>query len=363
MAAQFQMSIMAREITAAIAACAQVVDSHSQIPILGATHISIAGGVASFTATNSDQTIIARAACEGQGIACIDTAKLSAKVQSLRPDSAVNFEGDSKTVTVVQGRTKWIAPLLNPDDFPFAQIAGQLEGDAIEMDAVTIASLAIARGSVLVGAPSNYAGVWLSDGHIVAVDGRQMRIMVGIDCLPCVLPPTTVDKVTALFKGGARVRVSENAAQFTSESLLLKTKIIDAKPSDWRGGMKKFEGTSVNACTVNADLFQQACKRAAAIQASGEKSGSFINMQVRFRADMIEIFTRNRDGEEGNDSVECIGVEDSDVGVNGGLLIDALGTLDGRLTVQYGTPRDAVIMRPEGTGTENVRVVFPRIFS
>ena len=357
----FTMSILAREITAAIAACAQIVDSHSQIPILRCTRIAIADGMASFTATNTDQSVVAKAACDGAGIICVDTAALSAKVQTLKPDAVISFVGDGKSVTITQGRTRWIIPLLNPDDFPFAQVASQLDGEPIEMDAATIASLAVARGAVLPGAPSNYAGVWIDGGHIVAVDGRQMRILKGIDGPSCVLPHVAIDKIVAMFKDdGARVRVSESAAQFTSATLLLKTKLMEAKPSDWRAGLTRFDSQSVNVCTVDAELFMQACKRAAAIQASGEKAGSFINMQVKFRDDRIDILTRNREGEEGNDAVECMGGANSDVGVNGGLLIAALDTLSGRIEVRYGVPRDAVIMR-DASGS--VRVVFPRIFS
>lgn len=355
----FTLKILAREITSAIAACAHVVDQSSKIPILKCTRISVEGGQASFLATNTDQTIVAKRACEGEGVACIDTQALSVKVSSLKPDDIVAMIGDGKFVTITQGRTKWKVPVLL-DDFPLS-VAEPVKGSPVTVDRRFIEKLVVAKGATQPAAMTNYAGVWLDKGHIIAVDGRQMRVISAADLPTCVIPPIVIDKAASLFKIDAEVTISETAIQFATEQLLFKAKLYDYKPSDWRAGIAKFDGMAKFAVGVEVEEFLATLRRAAAITASGEKGGVFINMQLRFQAGQIEVFTRNSSGEEGSDTMDCEIYEEAfaEVGINGGMLIAAADTLEGEIRLRYGGASDPIMLGDD----DDLRVIFPRMFS
>lgn len=358
----FNLLILSRDLSAALSACSQAIEANSKIPILKAVRIQIDGETASFMATNTEITIVAKRTCEGNGSACIDLAALSQKVSTLKQDDFVRIEGDEKSVTVSQKKSRWKLPVLF-DDWPI-QVTDPLAGDPISIGSNFVAALQIAKGSVQQGALTNYGGIWTQDGHVIAVDGRQMRFIdTGTDIGTAIFHPSIADRMKALFQNGADAILSETAAEFSSDDLRMKTRLMAYQMSDWRAGREKFEGMSKNECVVDRDELLGALKRASAIGASGERQGAFINMQVRFRTDKIEIFTRNIAGEEGSDEIAAACPVEADVGINGGLLIGAVDTLKGELRIRYGDASCPILLEPAETSAANMRVIFPRVFS
>lgn len=357
------MQIMAREIAHAISMCGQVVDSASKIPVLRSTRISVADGMASFYATDTNQSVQAKAACEGAGVVLIDTQALDAKVRTLKPDMTVNFKGDDKSVTITQGRTRWVAPVLMDDMPPYQAI----DAAPVWVSADFIKGMEQCMpASEQAGSPREYlAGVYLDGDRIVATDGKQMRIFQhGVSVVGTVLVPSrAAAKITAMFPDGAEVRCSNLAASFSTEHLTLRTKLVDATFPDYR---RVLPASQPGLVQVGAQELLQAITRAAAIRASGEKSGSFINMQMRIRESEIEVFTRNTDGEEGSDFTPCERVSgaDMDIGFSGAWLIACVKSLDcDNIEISYGGQGDPVVMRPINSAVENIRVVMPRVFS
>ncbi len=359
----FQMQIMAREIAQAISLCAQVVDAGSKIPILRCTRIEVADGMASFMATNTDQTVVAKAACEGAGVICVDTQALDAKVKTLKLDAIVNFAGTEKSVVITQGRTRWVAPVLI-DDMPAYR---EIDAPSVRVDAGFIKGVEQCKPAAdLLGGGREYLqGVYLDKDRIVATDGRQLRIVQhGADIVGRILVPSrAADHITGMFPDGAELRCSEHAASFANDHLTLWTKLIDATFPDYR---RVVPTNSKGLVQVGAQELLQAITRAAAIRATGEKSGSFINMQLRIRESEIEVFTRNTDGEEGSDFAPCERVSggDIDIGFSGAWLIASVKSLDcDNIEILYGGQGDPVVMRPINSAMENIRVVMPRMFS
>lgn len=358
----FKLLILARDLSSALSACAHAVDGGSKIPILKTVRIQIDGETASFMATNTEITIVTKRQCEGSGSACVDLAALAQKVSTLKQDDFVRIEGEEKSVTVSQKKSRWKLPVLF-DDWPI-RVADPLAGDPVAIGSDFVAALQVARGSVQPGALTNYGGIWTQDGHVISVDGRQMRFIdTGTDIGMAIFHPSIADRMKSLFPNGADAILSENAAEFSSDDLRMKTRLMAYQMSDWRAGREKFEGMSKNECAVDRDGFLAALKRASAIGASGERQGAFINMQVRFRADKIEIFTRNIAGEEGLDEIAIACPIEADVGMNGGLLIGAVDTLKGELRVRYGDASCPILLEPVGAEKADMRVVFPRVFS
>lgn len=358
----FKLLILARDLSSALSACAHAVDANSKIPILKTVRIQIDAETASFMATNTEITIVVKRQCEGDGSACIDLAALAQKVSTLKQDDFVRIECDEKSVTVSQKKSRWKLPVLF-DDLPI-RVADPLAGNPISVSSDFVAGLQIAKGSVQQGALTNYGGIWAQDGHVISVDGRQMRFIdTGTDIGTAIFHPSIADRMKALFPNGADTILSETAAEFSFDDLRMKTRLMAYQMSDWRAGREKFEGMSKNECVVDRDELLGALKRASAIGASGERQGAFINMQVRFRTDKIEIFTRNIAGEEGSDEIAANCPVEADIGMNGGLLIGAVETLKGELRVRYGDASCPILLEPVGAERADMRVIFPRVFS
>lgn len=364
----FRLTIAAADIQRAVNACAQVIEPSGKIPILKCIRIHAAGGQAMFIGTNTDQTIIAGVPGDGSGVACIDSQALSVKVNALRNDAVlfeewVSPEG-ARFVNITQGRTKWKVPVLL-DDFPVS-VAEPVEGDAVTVGKEFATAIKAAQGAVLQAASNSYGAVWLDGQFVAAADGRQLRVIkVDADMRQTLLLPNAASKVIALFPDGADVVLSERLAQFSRGGLTLITRLVEGTPMDWRRGVIGFEASAVNSCEVDTADFLAAIRRASSIKASGEKSGAFINMQIRFRADQVEIFTRNADGEEGDDAAACVTTgADGNVGLSGGLLLSAVESLAcERLRIRYGIDRDPIIVNPVGRDGEDFRVIMPRQFT
>lgn len=360
----FTLTSKASSIAAAIAACAQAVDSGAKIPILKTVRIAADGSTVTAVATNTDQTILTRFDADGSGVICVDAAMLASKLATLRPDIDVKFDGDDKTVTISQGRSKWKMPIYL-DDFPM-QVAEPVAGDPVKVGREFIAALKIVSPAVQKGSVNAYAGVWLDGKDVAAADGKQFRaITMAVDLGLHILPPDPVAKIVSMFPNGGDIVISESRAMITAGGLTLITKLFDGKPYPWRAPMAKFRDKAVNSCVVVASELVASIRRAAAIQASGEKSGSFVNMQIRFREDEIEIFTRNHGGEEGFDAVPChdrVG-GDLDVGINGGTFLTNIETFSDTIRILYGSsPDDQIIIEPV-VGDGNFRAIMPRVFA
>lgn len=355
----FTMSIMAREIAQAISHCAQVVDATSKIPILKCTRIEVRDGMASFMATNTDQTVIAKAACEGSGVCVIDTQALDAKVRTLKADQPVNFKGDGKSVTITQGRTRWAAPVLMDDMPSYVEI----EGGAVSVGEDFIEGLKACLPAAEIGNRPFLEGAYLDGDRIVATDGKQVRLFQHDAKIPqqMILPKRAADKVVAMFPEGAAVKGSNLAASFSTETLTLKTKIVGELYVDYRRVIPSPPG----ALQVLTADFVAALSRANAIRASGEKSGTFINTRMCIRESEIEFKTVNQDGEEGSDfcEIERASGADIDIAFKGEWLLSAIKSIElPRVEILYGDKMEPIIIRPYKGEFENLRLVMPRAF-
>lgn len=351
----FSLSVMAREITAAVNLCAQIVDQSGKIPILRATRIDASARV--LMATNSEQTISVKIACEGEGIACIDTPALLAKVQTLKQDAAVEFHGDGKSVTITQGRTRWTAPCLL-DDFPkLPVIKGKKTGLSAEF------MMAVNRVYSVIDI--NYhpmpqvLGVLLAGSMVFASNGKCFRIEEAEGPEDIILPKVAAAKLASMFPEGAQAIWSANQCEFISDTVTLRTQLLSGQYPDIHAIMDKFIPVLAQTCTVDAAALVAGIKRGAAIRASGEKSLSFLNMRLTFKSGEVEIYTRNIDGEEGIDYVPAECDAEATVGFNGYELLEEIESLgEGMLEILYADEKNPVLIQKEGSQ----RFIQGRIF-
>ncbi len=359
----FSMQIMAREIATAISLCAQVVDASSKIPILKCTRISVADGMVSFMATNTQQTLTTRAACDGEGTICIDTQALAAKIATLKADAPVDFAGDGKTVTIKQRRARWIAPLMF-DDFPM-QLAAPLDAEPIQIGIGYMRAIEEAWGIIDAGHPVvPITGLRLQDNRVIATDGKSCRVIqVHVNMpKPIIVPIKLASKLRDMFPNGGVMRCNDLAMSMDSDNLSIKSQLVEGRDGypDVAKIMAGFADKLAAKVTVNRDGLLAAMKRAGAIRQSGEKNLSFLNMQLRFRDGEIEVFARNMDGEEGLDAVECGGdLHECDIGFSGNQLLKEIGSMDAEtIEISYGDARTPIVIR----AGESLRFIQTRDF-
>lgn len=354
----FQLTMMTREIASALATVGPVVDKSSAIPVLKTIRITIAGGVVEFVGTNTVQTIIARAACQGSGAICIDAMSLDAKIRALRQSEPVTITGDDGFVTVSQARTRWKTPCLPAADFP-GQVADPVKGETVKVGAEFMDAIERAATCVDQNDPREYLrGVHLAD-VVVSTDGRSMAIMDGMAEFPGVTIPVATIKAIAAMKH-AVATVSESAIQFATEWTTIKTQLVAGNYPQFR---RVVPVDMPGAAIVDRKEFMASAARASAIRADNEKSGSFIALDIKVRDGEIELAATNREGEEGSDFVPCErqSGDDADICVSGSLMIRAVQSLDcDTIRIEYRDHMSPIVMSPVASDRENIRIVMPR---
>lgn len=360
----FHLSIMAREIASAVSACAQVVDANSKIPILKCMRISVSDNFVSFMATNTDQTVIAKAACEGAGTICIDTPSLDLKIKSLRPDKIVRIEGDDKFVMVTQDRTKWKIPVLI-DDWPIA-VTKPVSGNPVIVGREFVSALKQTIGLVNSSHPTPaLTGVNIDDTRIRSTDAKRMR-SVGIPPVgfSFIMPIAIASKLITLTPEGGQLRADENRMSISTEFLTVISRLVPGPFPDLDKAISRFSDRMKSTATADSDEFLAALRRSGSIGQTGEKQNAFLNMQLRFRADEVEIYSRNLDGEEGNDfsRIQRDGA-DADIGVVGNEVIDEIDSLDcDTVSIEYGDAETPVRISAVGRELPSFRIVQARTF-
>lgn len=356
---QFSLTIMTREIASALASVIQVIDTGAKIPILKTTRITVADGIAEFVGTNTMQTVIARAACAGEGAIAIDAASLEGKIRALRQSEPVTITQDGAFVTVSQGRTRWKTPVLPASDFP-GQVASVISGDPVQVTAKFMDAVRRAGSCVDPNEPREMLrGVHLSD-VAVATDGRSLALISGDATFPGITIPHQAIAAIGKMTGDITAIASDKAIQFSSEWMTFKTQLIEAHYPDFRRVIPTGMTGEVH---VDRQALAAAVTRAASIRADGDKAGAYIPLTMKIREDEIEIFTSNREGEEGSDFVPCerISGPDADIRMAGSLLIRAINSLDcDNVQIGFEDFRSPIVMSPIGSDRENIRIVMPR---
>ncbi len=361
----FNLRIMPHELAAAVAACAQFAEPNSKIPILKCLRIEVEAGFATFVATNTEQSIVIRAACEGEGSACIDAAALQAKVSRLKGGDPVKFDMAETMVVVSHGRTKWKLPSMT-DEFP-QQVAKIIEAEPVDLPANFLSWVRQVEAAINPNDARDYLrGVNIRGGSMRATDGKKASsFATGLDLPEITIPMSAIKKLATIGQGPIKLASNSLTASFFNEFVRVNTQLIGDNYPDLGRVISGARETSPHSVIVDAGEIRAAVERAAAIKVDTEKAGSYIALQFRIRETEIEIATRNRDGEEGIDYAACRRTgADADVAVDASTFLTIAGSLPAiRLRINYGGQENPLIISDadaKDDDPENVRVVMPR---
>lgn len=363
----FRLRLMARELHNCIQAANVVTDTGVKIPVLMSTHIAVENGRATFTATNTDQTVSCRAACEGEGATLLNTAMLLSKAAVLKQDAPVDFVGsdDGRTVTASQGRAKWVMPCLPPDDFPHV-VVSPVNAEPVKLNMQDVfGNLQAARDGIDPRVPDIRQGVYFDfEDGLRLVGCAKATVHVAqvpfekIEYQSFVMPEKAVLHLESLFKGvsTAEIRVSDLAFSIDSDGIFFKSKLLEGSYVPYRRIIpESYAGTVL----VDATEFSNAVKRTLAIRDDGKS----LKLKIRFDED-ISITARNVDGEESEDMCRAdITGEPMEFTMSNVKLLRALASLDcDVLKIQYTARDKAIFFSPNGSTRENFRAVAPMMF-
>lgn len=357
----FQLRIMTRELTSILGSCARVIDKGSKIPILRSVLISATGTRVQVIATNTEQTVIAAAACDGTGEICVDGASLETKIRALRQSDPVEIVEDGEnSVTIKQGRTRWKLPTLAARDYP-RSVSDIIEGDGIVVGPEFFEAVRTAKIGVNPADPRGaVAGIHLSKS-VTGADGKVIFMVdAGIECDPITIPVKFIDAMDAMT-GPAKLVATERSVQISTEWITIKTQAIEGNYPNVRAIVDAISADG--EFVVDREEILAAVNRASLIRADGEKTGSYVATIMKIRDGEIEFATSNRDGEEGSDYASCSRSSGGDVDIRfaGDLLVRGLSSFSCEtIAIRYSDHMSPIVMSPINSARENIRVVMPR---
>jgi DNA polymerase III subunit beta len=347
------LRIMGRELHAAVNACASIAH-RGAIPIIATIHIHAENGKATFTATDTEQTISVRAACAGDFSACINAEALAQKTKLLK-SGEVTITGDDKSATVSQGRTRWTIPILPASDFP-AVLSTEIKGSSVKAPANFLSAISAALPSAeTMGTPRVFLqGVHLSGKHIVSTNGSRMCVIETDADFPEGTIPVQACSRLAILEGDITIAFSANSAIFATEHMTLRTQLIAEAFPDWKRIIPK----PPHSASVDLAEFRATVSSAAAIRGDKDKA---IPMKISFGDGDIAVMTRNSENEEGNsDMAATVNGPAKWVGFNGSNLTAAISSLASEtVSVEYGEYQDPIVVRAIGRDREDYRVIMP----
>jgi DNA polymerase III subunit beta len=345
--------IMARELAAAVSACASVAD-RGQVPILKTIRIIADGQKVEFVATDTSQTLICRAACEGSAEFCIDADALMQKTKSMK-SGEVQIDCDGQNATISQGRTKWKIPVLPIVDFP-SSVADPVDGETVELPASFMTDFNSVSPHTDQSRPF-IMGVRFDGDMIIGTNGNKLAAVQVSVQLPSATIPNAACAKLAILGENVSVTISNSAAMFSTEFMSFKTQRVYEAYPDWRRVLPTLE----HSATVDRAEFMQAVARAGALKNDGDKV-KYVQMRVLFGDGEIEIMSRNSIGEEGVDYAKCErdGPEKW-VGFVGFMLSEVLQSMTAEtIRIRYTDEKNPITIEPVVSNRTDIRVVMPR---
>lgn len=367
----FTLTCMAAELARAVNLVTFVSGNSKQLAVLKSSMIEVGGGSAVIAATDMDHSVRVSFAADGEGRVFIDTAALAQKSGALRPNSPVTISGDDKSVTVVQGKTRWKLPTVDGTSFPF-EITQPIAGDPVNIGCSEFINAITAARSVvreLGGGPINM-GVYLDvqDGfRAVGADARGLAV-VQINNAPLpisvLVPTASISAMFGVFRSAEKLDIvaGENGMTISADGVMYRTKLVEQNYAEWRRAqIAQTKDISGSVIVDAADLIGSV-KRATAIAEDKSKDGTSVAVRLTFSDGECCATAKNRNGEEGVDFCPAEG-DDGSCMVTAGFLLDVVGSFTSeRLKISMNTQAEGAIQIESYPATEfeNVRVVMPR---
>jgi DNA polymerase III subunit beta len=314
-----------------------VVERRQTLPVLSNLLVSVSADGVSFTGTDLEVEMIARAAAEDldAGEVTIPARKLFDICRALPDGARVKIEQNGDRVSVSAGRSRFTLATLPASEFPVVDSIDVVERvslqEAVLKDLIGRTAFAMAHQDVryylnglLLDLRDKTLRCVATDGHRLALSDTQLDSEVS-SRRQIIVPRKGVLELQGLFEAGeglVELELGRNHIRVRRDSVTFTSKLIDGRFPDYEAVIPIGADKEVR---VGREEFRFALQRAAIL--SNEK---YRGVKLEVSPNKLRIVAHNPEQEEAVEELEVqTTVSDLSVGFNVNYLMDALAALSG----------------------------------
>jgi DNA polymerase-3 subunit beta len=314
-----------------------VVERRQTLPVLANLLVNVSADGVSFTATDLELEMVARAAAENleAGELTVPARKLFDICRALPDGCRIDVKQNGERVVVSAGRSRFTLATLPAREFP--QVEALEWNERVTLPEATLKELidrtAFAMAHQDVRYYLNGALLDLREGILrcVATDGHRLALCeTAIDSnapsrRQLILPRKGVTELQRLLDSGdgtVDIEFGRNHVRVRRSDFVFTTKLIDGRFPDYEAVIPIGADKLV---TLGREEFRAALQRASIL--SNEK---FRGVRLEVGVNRLQIVAHNPEQEEAVEELEAkTGAADLGVGFNVNYLLDALNALHG----------------------------------
>jgi DNA polymerase III subunit beta len=314
-----------------------VVERRQTLPVLSNLLVNVNADGVSFTGTDLEVEMVARAAGEDldAGEITIPARKLFDICRALPDGARVKIEQNGDRVSVSAGRSRFTLATLPASEFPVVDSIDVVERvslqEAVLKDLIGRTAFAMAHQDVryylnglLLDLRDKTLRCVATDGHRLALADTQLESEVS-SRRQIIIPRKGVLELQGLFEAGeglVELELGRNHIRVRRDSVTFTSKLIDGRFPDYEAVIPIGADKEIR---VGREEFRFALQRAAIL--SNEK---YRGVKLEVSPNKLRIVAHNPEQEEAVEELEVqTTVSDLSVGFNVNYLMDALAALSG----------------------------------
>jgi DNA polymerase III subunit beta len=314
-----------------------VVERRQTLPVLSNLLVNVSSDGVSFTGTDLEVEMIARASAEDldPGEVTIPARKLFDICRALPDGARVKIEQNGDRVSVSAGRSRFTLATLPASEFPVVDSIDVVERvslqESVLKDLIARTAFAMAHQDVryylnglLLDLRDKTLRCVATDGHRLALSDTQLDSEVS-SRRQIIIPRKGVLELQGLFEAGeglVELELGRNHIRVRRDSVTFTSKLIDGRFPDYEAVIPIGADKEIR---VGREEFRFALQRAAIL--SNEK---YRGVKLEVSPNKLRIVAHNPEQEEAVEELEVqTTVSDLSVGFNVNYLMDALAALSG----------------------------------
>lgn len=349
-----------------LAQVVNVVERRQTLPVLANLYLKVEPGNISFTGTDLEVEMIARAEAQDTepGETTIPARKFFDIVRALPDGSKVTVSQSGDKINVQAGRSRFSLSSLPANDFPsidemdateHVQVAESALKELIDRTAFAMAQQDVRYylNGLLFDLRNDTLRCVATDGHRLAL--CEATLEQGGQKRQIIVPRKGVQELQRLLEGGDRVldlELGRNHIRVKRDDVTFTSKLIDGRFPDYEAVIPIGADKQVK---VDRETLRAALQRAAIL--SNEK---YRGVRVEVSPNQLRIQTNNPEQEEAQEDVEAdTRVDSLAIGFNVTYLLDALTALRDEQVVLSMRDANSSALVQEAGNDRSRHVVMP----